>query len=296
MSPVTDPYEVLGVARDASEDDIRRAYRKLARAHHPDVNTDPGAEERFKEIGQAYAVLSDPEKRAEYDRFGPGGPPPPGAGPGGPAGGAYDVRYGDAEGFDDLFEQLFGRRAAGPMGGGFAARGADLESILELPLEEAVAGGSRRLTLPDGVTVDVTIPTGVRDGQRIRLAGRGAEGVGDAPSGDLFLTVRLRPHPRFRVEGADLHVDLPVSAAEAALGAKVELRTLRGTTRVTVPESSSSGRRLRLRGQGLATASGTPGDLIATLRIMMPSRLSDRERELYGQLREASDFDPRRGS
>lgn len=294
MSPGPDPYEVLGVSRDADEDEIRRAYRRLARTHHPDVNKESGAEERFKEIGQAYAILSDPERRAEYDRYGAAGPPPPGATHAGqPPYGAP----GQAWSNEDLFEQLFGRAAGGRMrDADVSIRGADLEAIVELTLEEAAKGGSRRLTLGDGTTVEVTIPKGIVDGQRIRLAGRGGQGIGGAPSGDLFLEARILPHPRFRLEGRDLHVDLPVTPAEAALGARVELRTLTGTSRVSVPEASSSGRRLRLRGQGLVSASGGTGDLYATIKIVLPSSLSERERELYRELAEAGDFDPRRGT
>jgi curved DNA-binding protein len=283
VTTTRDPYEVLGVSRDADADEIRRAYRALARSHHPDVSKEAGAEERFKEIGEAYAVLSDPERRAAFDRGEEAGAA---AGPGpqwGPAG------ADDGEGFEDLFEQLFGRPAEGSVRGhAFRARGADLEAVLELDLEEVAKGGSRRLTLGDGTTVEVAIPQGITQGQRIRLAGRGAPGLGDAPPGDLFLEVRLRPHPRFTVDGRDLQVDLPVSPADAALGGRVELRTLTGTTRVSVPAGSSSGRRLRLRGQGIPSPSGPDGDLYATIRIVVPDRLSEREKELYGELREAS--------
>jgi curved DNA-binding protein len=182
VTTTRDPYEVLGVARDADADEIRRAYRALARSHHPDVSKEAGAEERFKEIGEAYAVLSDPERRAAFDRGEEAGAA---AGPGpqwGPAG------ADDGEGFEDLFEQLFGRPAEGSVRGhAFRARGADLEAVLELDLEEVAKGGSRRLTLGDGTTVEVAIPQGITQGQRIRLAGRGAPGLGDAPPGDLFL-------------------------------------------------------------------------------------------------------------
>lgn len=286
MTTARDPYEVLGVSRDADADEIRRAYRALARTHHPDVSKEPGAEERFKEIGEAYAVLSDPERRAAFDR---------GEAAGAGGGPAWSQAWGpagadDGEGFEDLFEQLFGRPAEGSVRGhAFRARGADLEAVLELGLEEVAKGGSRRMTLGDGTTVEVAIPQGITAGQRIRLAGRGAPGLGDAPPGDLFLEVRIRPHPRFTVEGRDLHVDLPVSPADAALGGRVELKTLTGTTRVSVPAGSSSGRRLRLRGQGIPSPSGPDGDLYATIRVVLPEQLSDRERELYRELREASD-------
>lgn len=302
-----DFYEVLGVGRDASADDIRRAYRKLARTFHPDVNKEPGAEERFKEVSEAYDVLSDPDKRAKYDRFGAawrqaGGGPQPGSGGGFDPGDFGGVRVefgeGDLGDFGDVFESLFGgRRGRGAGGfGGFAARGADHEAVLELTLEEAARGGRRSVTLGDGRSYEVSIPVGVRDGQRIRLAGEGGQGAGGGPSGDLFLRVRIKPHPRFRLEGRDLHVEVPVSPWEAALGATVDVPTLDGTAKVKVPAGSSSGRRLRLRGQGFPGPRGGHGDLYATVRIAVPKHLSRRERELFEQLADASSFDPRERS
>ncbi len=308
-----DYYEALGVPRDASADDIRRAYRKLARENHPDVNKDPGAEDRFKEVAEAYEVLRDPEKRERYDRLGANwrtGQDVSGAqgfGEGGfPGGGFRDVRvdFGEGGDFSDFFQDLFGaqrrrtggaRRGGDGFGGGFggiAMRGADHEAVLDLTLEEAAAGGSRHITFGDGRDYDVKIPVGVRDGQRIRLAGEGGPGVEGGPSGDLFLRVRIAPHPRFRVEGNDLHVDLPVSPSEAALGARVPVPTLGGTARVLVPAGSSSGRRLRLRGEGMPTSGGGHGDLFAHVQIMVPKQLDERERELYEQLA-ATHFDPR---
>ena len=290
----TDYYEVLGVPRDADPDTIRRAYRKLARKYHPDLNSDGDAEERFKELGEAYEVLSDADKRARYDRLG--------------------ARWREAEqdapdesfedffahqGFgdgthvefgDDLFEALFGARA-GRAGG--PLRGPDREALLELSLEDALAGGRRRLTL-DGREVNVNFPAGVRDGQLIRLAGQGGEGRDGGPPGDLFLRVVLKPHPRFRRRGDDdLDVDLPITPSEAALGATVALETPTGTARVRVPAGSSSGRRLRLRGRGVPKRGGGSGDLHAIVKIVVPKELSDRERELYEQLAESSSPDPR---
>lgn len=300
---VRDPYEVLGVPASASEDDIRRAYRKLARTHHPDVSKDSHAEERFKEIGEAYAILSDPERREQWDRFGAAGPPPPGGGDpfdgGSPFGRAdgWTVRTDDPGAYEDLFSQLFGQGAPGGMGGASGMRGSDVEAVLEVTLEESATGGSRRLTLPDGVAADVTIPKGVTDGQRIRMAGRGGQGLGDAPAGDLFLEVRLRPHPRFRVEGRDLYTTLRVAPWEAALGARVELATLTDATRVSVTPGTSSGKRLRLRGQGLPNTKGEPGDLYATIEIAMPAGApGERESELWKELAGASGFDPRGGT
>ena len=297
-----DYYEALGVSRDADDDEIRRAYRKLARQYHPDVNKEPNAEDRFKEVSEAYEVLSDKEKRARYDRFGENwraGQDVSGAsgfeGFGG--GGFEDVRveFGDGGDFSDFFEGLFGARAGRRSGGfdGFSARGGDHEATLELSLEEAAAGGRRRISLGDGRDYEVNIPAGVRDGQRIRLAGEGAPGAGGGPSGDLFLRVRLKPHPRFRVQGSDLHVDLPVAPWEAALGATAEVPTLTGTSRVKVPPGSSCGRKLRLRGEGMPSQRGGRGDLYASVQIKVPKRPSNEERELFERLAEVSNFDPR---
>jgi curved DNA-binding protein len=308
-----DYYETLGVPRDASQEDIRRAYRNLARENHPDVNKDPEAEDRFKEIAEAYEVLRDEEKRSRYDRFGQNwkaGQDVSGAsgfkgfdfGNGGQGGSFRDVRvnFGGGGDFSDFFEGLFGARGrargGSAFGGGFdgfSARGSDQEAVLELSLEEAVAGGRKKITLGDGRDYEVNIPPGVRDGQRIRLAGEGGGGTGGGPSGDLFLRVRVRPHPRFRVDGRDLHTDLPIAAWEGVLGAEVDLHTLDGTTRLRVPPGSSTGRKLRLRGQGMPAPRGERGDLYAHVKVEVPKEPSDEERELYERLRDVSSFDPR---
>ena len=313
-----DYYEALEVPRDASEEEIRRSYRRLARKYHPDINKEPGAEDRFKQLSEAYEVLRDKDKRAQYDRFGEnwkagqdvstasgsegfrGGPGFPGGGDGH---GDVRVDFGSGD-FSDFFEGLFGQRGRRRADGGssrgshfdgFSMRGDDHEAALELSLEEAAAGGKRRISLGDGRDYEVEIPRGVRDGQRIRLAGQGSAGVGGGPAGDLFLRVRLKPHPRFRVEGRDLYVDLPVAPWEAALGAEVPVPTLERSARVKVPPGSSSGRRLRLRGQGLPGTNGSSGDLYAVVEIHVPKRLGKRERELFEQLAETSKFDPRKG-
>ncbi|GAA2910397.1 J domain-containing protein [Streptomyces mexicanus] len=307
-----DFYEVLGVPRTADRDEIQRAYRTLARKYHPDVNKDPQAEERFKEINEAFSVLSDPEQRARYDRFGEDFRKVPedweervGAGAGAGSGfrwttgGGPRVRYSTAgfggEGVDveDLFGSLFG--GAGRM----RVPGADQEAELPLTVEEAYRGGRRTVTLagPAGQRrYQVDVPPGTTDGQRIRLAGEGGRGSGDdAPAGDLYLRVRIQPHPEFRLDGRDVHVRLPVTPWEAALGATVPVPTPSGATaKVTVPAGSSSGRRLRLRGEGMPGPRGANGDLYAELRIMVPPRLSDRERELTEELAAVSSFDPRR--
>jgi curved DNA-binding protein len=312
-----DYYEVLGVPRGASAEDIRRAYRKLAREFHPDVNKDPAAEDRFKEVSEAYEVLRDPEKRERYDRLGAnwragqdvsGSPgfegfrPGPGGfstGDDGGFGGFGDsrVEFGDT-GFSDFFEGLFGNRTrtrarAGGGFDGFSMRGGDQEATLELSLEEAGRGGRRRISLGAGRDYEVNIPAGVVDGQRIRLAGEGGRGAGGGQPGDLFLRVRLKPHPRFRVEGRDLYVDVRVAPWEAALGASVEVPTLTGNTNVKMPAGSSSDRKLRLKGKGLPSPSGKPGDLYAIVKIAVPKKPTEQERRLFEQLAEISSFDPR---
>ncbi|KAB2976823.1 J domain-containing protein [Streptomyces sp. SS1-1] len=313
-----DFYQVLGVPRTASQDEIQQAYRKLARKYHPDVNKDPGAEERFKDLNEAYSVLSDPKTRARYDRFGEDFRKVPedweervgaGAGAGGgfrtrrtAGGGGPRVRYtgfGDdfaTEGVDieDLLGSLFG---AGTARGGVP--GADQEAELPLTLEEAYRGGRRTVTLagPSGQPrrYEVDVPPGVVDGQRIRLAGEGGRGTGDAAPGDLYLRVRIQPHPRFRLDGRDVYTQLPVTPWEAALGATVPVPTPSGgTAKVTVPAGSSSGRRLRLRGEGMPNPRGADGNLYAELRVMVPPKLSDRERELFEELAATSSYDPRR--
>ncbi|MFF1812836.1 DnaJ C-terminal domain-containing protein [Streptomyces sp. NPDC058251] len=316
-----DYYDVLGVARDASSEEIQQAFRKLARKHHPDVNKDPAAEERFKEINDAYSVLSDPRTRQRYDRFGEnfrqipedydervaaGAGARGGWGGGGGRGGGSRVRFRTDEGvdfdgsgvdFEDLFGGIFGRGGGGGGGGWGPVPGADQEAEIELGVAEAYRGGKRSITLggPNGQrTYDVTIPRGVVDGQRIRLAGEGGRGSGDAPAGDLYLRVRIKPDGRFRLEGRDIHVVLPVTPWEAALGATVPVPTPGGTAKVTVPAGSSSGRRLRLRGEGMPNPRGQDGDLYAEVRIMVPPEPTARERELFEELAAVSPFDPRR--
>ena len=288
----TDYYEVLGVPHDADQDAIRRAYRKLARKYHPDVNSDSDAEERFKELGEAYEVLSDADKRERYDRLGAQWREAEHAAPEESFedffaqqgfGGGGRMEFGE-----DLFEALFGARTERAGG---SLRGRDREALLDLSLEDALAGGRRRLTL-DGRDVSVNFPAGVRDGQLIRLAGQGGEGRAGGPPGDLFLRVALKPHPRFRRRGDDdLEVDLPITPSEAALGTTVAVETPTGTARVRVPAGSSSGRRLRLRGRGFPKRGGGSGDLHAIVKIVVPKKLSERQRELYEQLAESSSSD-----
>ncbi|WP_433463344.1 DnaJ C-terminal domain-containing protein [Spirillospora sp. CA-128828] len=312
---VQDPYEVLGVSRDADQDEIQRAYRKLARAHHPDINKDPGAEEKFKDVSEAYAILSDPEQRRRYDVFGPDFRQVPedvdpdtwarsragaaaGAGRAGPyatTGGVYTGGFGEDIDVEELFGGIFGgRRRGGRWSAWSPSRGADQEAEIEVSVEEAYRGTRRTITLerPEGPrNLDVTVPAGVTDGQRIRLAGQG--GGGDT-AGDLYLMVRIAPHHRYRVQGRDVYTDLPLAPWEAALGTTVGLQTPGGEAKVKVPPGTSSGRRLRLRGRGLPNPRGAPGDLFAEVRIVVPPEPSEMERRLLEELASASPFDPRR--
>lgn len=309
-----DFYATLGVPRGASPEEIQRAYRKLARTYHPDVNKDPGAEERFKDVAEAYAVLADAEQRRRYDAFGEDfRRVPPDVDPetwsrgsaGGNRGRAEGRQRGAGSGtsfrraggpdidLESLFGDLFGGAGGGWSG---PAPGADQEAELELSVEEAYTGGRRTVTLasPGGPrTLTVTVPPGVTDGQRIRLAGQGGSGAAGATSGDLYLVVRLAPHPRYRVSGRDVTVDLPLTPWEAALGTSVAVDTPGGEAKVRVPHGTSSGRRLRLRGRGLPNPRGRPGDLYAEATIKVPARLSADERRLFEQLATTSTFDPR---
>lgn len=278
-----DPYQELGVGRGASADEIRKAFRKLAKTLHPDQNPgDKAAEERFKRVSAAFDLLSDPEKRAKFDRgeidadgretmrgFGGGAAD----GPWGPFGGR---RGGGEEGvdFDDILSQMFSSRGggagAGAGGSRFSARGGDVRARIDIDLEEAILGATKRLAFSDGRTVDVTVPAGAADGQVLRLKGQGAPGR-NGPNGDALIELGIRPHPLYRREGADLHMDLPVSLPDAVLGAKIPARTPDGLVNVTLPPNSNSGKRLRLKGRGASDGPGRPrGDLFAHVMVMLP--------------------------
>lgn len=301
-----DYYQILGVERDATQDEIKRAYRRLARKYHPDVSDQADAEERFKELGEAYEVLKDPEKRAAYDQFGKNWKagqdfhPPPNWDQGFEfSGGGFT----DAGEFSDFFESLFGGRR-GFRGGGYQARGQDHHAKVAISLEDAYSGAERTITLqvPE---IDaqghvhtrqhglrVKIPAGIREGQRIRLAGEGAPGLGGGPRGDLFLEVVFEPHRFFRADGRDIHLELPVTPWEAALGATVKAPTLGGAVDLKVPAGSQTGRKLRLKGRGLP---GSPaGDQYVHIALVTPKADTERARELYEQLARELPMNPRK--
>jgi DnaJ-class molecular chaperone len=314
-----DLYKVLGVARDVEADALKKAYRKLARRHHPDVNPgDKASEDKFKEISEAYDVLSDPTKRRNYDEFGEvalqGGFDAEqarrareafGARFGGSADGGPQFGGGEPFEFGDL-DDLLGRFGFGGRGGaGRAAglRGSDLQAQLELDFLEAAKGGEKRLTLQlagedgrlRGQTLTVRIPPGVADGGRIRLRGKGAPGLGGGPPGDLWATVRVRPHPVFRREGRNLVVDVPLTIVEAIRGAKIEVPTLDGRATLTVPPGTDSGQKLRLRGKGIAApGGGAPGDLYVVVQIRVPKQLDADALEKLDALAGAGPEDPRK--
>ena len=333
-----DYYETLGVSKGASEKEIKQAYRRLARKHHPDVNPgDRGAEVRFKEINEAHAVLSDSEKRQKYDQLGAnwqqyervaqqeeGGFPPGFEG--------FHVEFegqpgaAGAGGFSDFFKIFFGGQfdadsmfGAGPESGrrrgrrgarrgrtvGFdppPSKGRDVHAPLEITLEDAFRGSQRRLALqgePGSLQhqIEVKVPAGVNDGSRVRVAGKGESGIGGGPSGDLYLEVKLVPHRLYRRQGDDLYVDVPVSLTEAALGAEVEVPTFSGKTRIKIPAGSQSGRLLRLRGKGMPQLNRLKkkghGDLFVRVKVVTPTELSEKERELLEELKSLRSEDPR---
>jgi curved DNA-binding protein len=328
-----DYYEILGVTKTATEDQIKSAYRKLARKFHPDVNPgDKSAEEKFKEINEAYEVLSDADKRKRYDELGPNWkagqdfrPPPNWEG--------ANVEYGDsgdlfgsgrgASGFSDFFESLFGGRRGPRRSAGFAMRGQDVEAEIPLTLEEAHRGVKRTITLEVTETcsdckgsglkdrktcptcrgagairrpksLEVTIPAGVRDGSVIRLAGQGEPGSSGALAGDLFLRVQLQPHRRFNPVGeSDIQIELPVAPWEAALGAKVMVPTLETPVEMKIPAGAQGGQRLRLRGQGLSKRGGGRGDEYVKIKIVNPPKLGPKEKELFEKLAAESRFNAR---
>ncbi len=325
-----DYYELLGVPRNASQDQIQSSFRKLARKYHPDVNSQEGAEDRFKRIGEAYEVLGDADKRQKYDQLGMNwhtgddfSPPPgwharsPHGRPG--QGGGFESE-GFGEGFSDFFESIFGgfgkqraqQRGRSDGGTGYSfpgnlakRKGQDHDAELTIPLEDAYRGARRSISLKSVVndpmgrsitqnkTFDVKIPKGVTEGKKLRLEGQGGEGSGGGKRGDLYLTIHIADHPRFRNYGKDLEVDVPVTAWEAALGAKIGVPLVDGTAHITLPQGIGSGRKLRVKGKGLASNGDTSGDLYAIVKIVVPETLSDEERRLFEELAKVSEFHPR---
>ena len=306
-----DYYKILGVARDASGDDIKKAYRKLARKYHPDVSKEAGAEEKFKEVGEAYETLKDAEKRAAYDRLGSyqSGQefrPPPGWEQ------QFHTRFGaggvDFEDLDlaDLFAGLTGgRRRSRASGGAMPIPGEDYEMTAELTLEQAARGTEVDVNLSvverDGRglprrgtrSFKVRIAKGATNGQRLRVPGKGGKGANGGRDGDLYLNIALRPHPLFRPDGHDLYLDLPLAPWEAVLGASVEVPTLGGPVRLKIPPGTQAGQRLRLARRGLPRPGGGEGDLYAIVQVVVPEALSERERALFSQLAGISGFNPR---
>jgi curved DNA-binding protein len=306
-----DYYAIMGVQRDATQDEIKRAYRKLARKYHPDVSKEKDAEARFKELGEAYEVLKDPEKRAAYDQLGSQWKagqdfrPPPGW-----QGGFESGDFGggpDISGFSDFFESLFGGAARRPGSGrgtrDFRMRGEDHHARVVIDLQDSYRGASRSITLqvpevdshgrvtPRPRTLSVRIPKGIRQGQQIRLAGQGGAGFGGGDSGDLYLEVEFSPRGRYRVEGADVYLDLPVAPWEAALGATIKVPTPDGPVDMKVPANSQSGKKLRLKGRGIPARQ--PGDLYVVLQIVLPPADTPQQREAWEQMKKAFAFNPR---
>ena len=312
-----DFYKALGVSKDASADEIKRAYRKLAKQYHPDRNPDDkSAEERFKEIGEAYQVLSNEKDRKQYDaiRALAGGGPRFAAGSGGAGGAGFEdifsmfggagnggnVRFstntsgGAGGGFDDILSQMFGG------GGGFSSarrpqRGQDLSTEVSIPLRDAVSGTTVKMTSADGRSVTARIPAGVSDGQKIRVSGKGGAGANGGPAGDILVTIHVEKHPVYEVRGSDLYVDVPVSFGEAALGGTVEVPTLEGkSVSVKIPAGSSTDKLLRVKHRGLAKGKVARGDMYVRLKVMVPKKMSDEARRAAELFSAATrDADPR---
>ncbi len=311
-----DYYKIMGVTKEASQDEIKRAYRKLARKYHPDVSKEADAEAHFKEVGEAYEVLKDPEKRAAYDKLGAnwkagqsGFQPPPDWNAGFEFHGGGFTDEG-AAGFSDFFESLFGkggggfRQSAGSQRANFRARGEDSHARVFIDLEDAYHGAARGINLHSTVlgengrpqvkerTLNVKIPKGVKEGQNIRLHGQGSPGVGGGPAGDVYLEIAFNPHSIYKVNGADVSLELPIAPWEAALGGKIKVPTPLGVVDLKIPACCSSGKRMRLKGRGIPAK--IPGDFYITLEIVLPDNLSEQEIAAYQSLQKvAGNFNPR---
>lgn len=321
-----DYYEILGVPRNASQDTIQSTYRKLARKYHPDINNAKGAEDKFKQIGEAYEVLGNAEKRKKYDQLGKNWhmgedfSPPPGwssaaTGNTGRSTGGFEFE-GFGSGFSDFFDTLFGGFGRSrdededpvtyAFSGQFNRKGQDHEAELTIPLDDAYRGARRSISLKTVVsdgsgrqrtinkTYDVQIPKGVTEGKRLRLGGQGGDGSGEGKRGDLYLTIHIAPHAQFRVSGKDIEVDVPVTPWEAALGAKVSVPLVEGSAQITLPPGIESGRKIRVRNKGLGGSGADSGHLYALIKIVVPDNLSPEERRLFEELAKVSKFSPRR--
>jgi DnaJ-class molecular chaperone len=305
-----DPYSVLGLQRTASDDDIRRSFRKLAKELHPDLNPDDrAAAERFKKVTAAYELLSDPEKRRRYDRgeIDASGEPrrayhPQGAGGpfgwrGGP-GGAPPGGTGADHPFSDIFSDLFGgARGARGRAGGSGLRGSDVRYTLEIEFLESVAGAKKRVTLPEGGLLDLVVPEGVSDGQVLRLKGKGSPGFRGGEPGDALVEIKVRRHAQFNRSGDDVTLEVPITVDEAVLGAKIEVPTVTGRVQLTIPKGTSSGRVFRLRGKGVKNpATGVTGDQLVTVQIVLPERIDDSLAYFISEWRQKNAYNPRQRS
>jgi DnaJ-class molecular chaperone len=301
-----DPYKVLGVLRDAPDEEIRRAYRKLAKELHPDLNpaNRATAEERFKKVSAAYEIVGDPEKRKQYDRgeIDANGEQRRGfhrAGAGaGPFGGRAGGRPAEEFGFGDIFSDLFGSgrgRGGAEAGSPFGMRGRDVRYTLEIDFLEAASGAKKRVTMPDGGVLDLAVPEGVADGQVLRLKGKGSPGGRGSEAGDALVEIKVKPHPHFKRAGDDIVLDLPITIDEAVLGAKIEVPTVSGRVQLTIPKATSSGRVFRLKGKGVRnTTSGHTGDQLVTVRIVLPEKIDDKLAYFLSEWRQTHRYNPGR--
>jgi DnaJ-class molecular chaperone len=297
-----DPYDTLGVTRSATDEEIRRAFRRLAKELHPDLN--PGndaAAERFKKVSQAYDLLGDPEKRRQFDRgeIDASGEPRRGYAGAGADFGGFGARTtrgpADDLGFGDIFSEIFGGARGPAYEGTLRSRGRDVRYTLEVNFAEAITGARKRVTMPDGTTLDLNVPEGVANGQVLRLKGKGEAGVGGGPAGDAMVEIKVRPHPEFIRSGDDILSTLKISLDEAVLGAKIEVATVRGPVNLTIPKATSSGRTFRLRGKGVANStSGKTGDQLVTVAIVLPDEIDDKLSYFLSEWRQSHGYNPRK--